>query len=239
MISIIEQSTQERKQEIIDIFNQIKPLLDNGHSYSSALRAVDPSLARSKLSKEVINYGETQGYSRNNYSRRTQYIAQSRRYRPNKNKYGLLNVSLTKKSSYLTGHIWQYKYYENGELVKTLSRSDLRELRRIVEEHNLEWKVVDLEKAKNAYELNKIFLENARPSRNKNFSGVYRVHKANCPRCQQGFTWAYCNSSNGKTVYISSVDLNALKKKVLEASEEWIIVDEEKAKANGLMINGE
>lgn len=232
-LTVIEQSSQEREQEIIDLFNKIKPLLDKGHSYSSALKAIDPSLVRSRAIKKVKEYGETQGYPKSNYSRRTQYLIPKSR----KNKYGLHNVILIKNPMYLSEYIWRYNYYENNKL-KTISRPDLRELRQIVEEKNLEWKVTDLVKARDAYELNRIIQENTRLSKNENSSGIYRVFKGHCPRCNQGFTWRYVNSSDEGNVYLSSVDLNVLKKKVLEAGEDWIVRDEDKAKANGLKIEG-
>ena len=230
MITVIEQSTQEREQEIIDIFNQIKPLLDEGHSYASALNTIDPSLSRSRLCKKIKDYGKSQGYPQNNFSRRTQYLKSSR-----KNKYGLHKVTLSRKPAYLSGYAWLYFYFKNGVL-KTISHSDLKELRKKVEEKDLEWKVTDLEKAKNAYELNQIIQENARPRKRKRISGIYRVSKMPCPRCLQGFTWQYMKRSGGNTINFSSVDLNILKEKVLEAGEDWIIVDEEKAKANGLIM---
>lgn len=237
MITVIEQSTSEREQEIIDLFNEIKPLLDEGHSYASALNTIDPSLARSRACKKIKDYGETQGYSKDSFSRRTQYLNRNRNP-GNKNKYGLHKVTLTRKPAYLCGYAWLYTFFED-EILKTISSSDLKELRRKVEEKGLEWKVTDLEKAHNAYELNKIIQENARVNKKSNKSGVYRVSKGHCPRCSQGFTWIYTNRSKGNKIWFSSVDLNILKEIVLESGEDWIIVDEEKAKANGLIIEGE
>ena len=235
MINVIEQSTQEREQEIIDIFNQIKPLLDEGHSYASALNTIDPSLARSRACKKIKDYGETQGYSKNSFLKnRTQYLNRNRNP-GNKNKYGLHKVTLTRKRDYLCGYAWLYTFFED-EILKTISHSDLKELRKKVEEKGLEWKVTDLEKAKNAYELNQIIQENTRPRKRKRISGIYRVSKMPCPKCLQGFTWQYMKRSGGNTIYFSSVDLNILKEKVLDAGEDWIIVDEEKAKANGLIM---
>ena len=36
MIKVIEQSTDERNEETKQLFEQIKPLLDKGHTYMSA-----------------------------------------------------------------------------------------------------------------------------------------------------------------------------------------------------------
>ena len=218
--------------EIVELFNQIKPLLEQGHSYASAINMIDPNIMRTGQSKKIKEYGETQGYPISNYSRRTQYLNRTiRKGRPNK--YGLYRVRLLKKPEYLTGYIWAYQYHEDGHL-KTITRSNLIELRKTVEAKNLEWRVTDLEKAGEAYELNRRLQENARHNKNQNTSGIYRVTKSSGNRCKQGFTWQYANRSKGKNIYLSSLTLNGLKEKVLAIGEEWIVLDEEKAKENGL-----
>ena len=224
-----------KEQEIIELFNQIKPLLDQGHSYKSAINMIDPNLIKNGQSKQIKEYGETQGYPSNNYNRRTQYLNRTP-CKGRKNKYGLYRVGLMKNPRYLTGYLWMYQYRKDGR-VKTLSRSDLTELRKVVEAENLEWKVTDLEKAKESYELNKYLLENARSSKNRNTSGIYRVTKSTSNRCKQGFTWCYVNKSKGKNIFLSALTLNGLKDKVLSIGEDWIVLDEEKAIANGLEMN--
>ena len=230
---MIQSTKQNSSRTIIELFNQIKPLLEQGHSYASAINMINPELTGTDTSKKIKEYGETQGYPISNYSRRTQYLNRTiRKGRPNK--YGLYRVSLVKNPRYLTGYIWAYQYKEDGRL-KTISRSDLTELRKVVEAQNLEWKVTDLEKAGKSYELNRHLQKNARSSKNQNTSGIYRVTKAACKKCRQGFIWQYSNKSKGKNIYLNSLTLNGLKEKVLAISEEWIVLDEETARENGLI----
>ena len=73
-ITVISQTTAEREAETIKLFNQIKPLLDNGYSYSRAVREVcnippRTNMASSSWYKSLIRYGETQGYLRKDYLR--------------------------------------------------------------------------------------------------------------------------------------------------------------------------
>ena len=72
-ITIIQQTTAERRQETIDLFNKIKPLLDNGWIYSAAIRKVKnlpPGFNRYQQAwyRDVVAYGETQGYKYEDYS---------------------------------------------------------------------------------------------------------------------------------------------------------------------------
>lgn len=75
MITVIETTTSERKQEIINLFNEIKPYLDNGYSYMNALITIgkiSPKVRNSAYNygwyKEVVKYGESQGYPYIKYS---------------------------------------------------------------------------------------------------------------------------------------------------------------------------
>ena len=122
------EDTNQTEEEIIELFNQIQPLLEQGHSYASAINMINPELTRTNISKKIKEYGETQGYPISNYSRRTQYLNRTPR-KGRKNKYGLYRVRLLKKPEYLTGYIWAYQYHENGRL-KSITRSDLTELRK-------------------------------------------------------------------------------------------------------------
>ena len=67
-------------------------------------------------------------------------------------------------------------------------------------------------------------------------TGYFRVNKRKDLTCTQGFIWVYHYiGEDGKTKYILRVNLKDLKEKVLSEGLEWEIVDEEKAKANGLI----
>lgn len=72
---IIERTTEDCHNETVDLFNQIKPLLDNGESYSSACKIV---LGKTSIGaqlawyKELIQYGESQGYHYTDHKRKKQ-----------------------------------------------------------------------------------------------------------------------------------------------------------------------
>ncbi len=232
MIRVIEQTDSMIEQEAISLFNQIKPLLDEGHSYCSALETIESGLTRNSIYKRVKEYGDTQGYSPKIYSVCAHHL--QRGHNHSKNKWGLLNVSIQTRHSGTTSHHWKYRYFEK-EAIKQITRNDLKELRRVVEDRGLEWKVIDLEKAKKAYEFNEIIQTKKRDSKIRNKTGVKRVSKRKCSECNQGYTWKYEDSTGAKRVYISSVDPQKLKQEVLEKGLEWIILDEEKAKENGFL----
>ena len=68
MITVIEQTTAERRAETRELFNSIRPYLDNGHSYRSALNQIGRIKNMSggyytqAWFRELIEYGGTQGY---------------------------------------------------------------------------------------------------------------------------------------------------------------------------------
>ena len=71
-IKVICQSTKERKQEIVDLFNKAKPYLDDGCSYRLALIKVlgkKPSYCFSHMSwyKEFMRYADAHGYPKSEY----------------------------------------------------------------------------------------------------------------------------------------------------------------------------
>ena len=70
---VICQSTKEREQETIDLFNKAKPYLDDGFSYRSALIKVlgkEPNSSFSHFSwyKEFVEYADAHGYSKLEYT---------------------------------------------------------------------------------------------------------------------------------------------------------------------------
>ena len=74
-IKVISQSTHERRMETVDLFNKIKPFLDEGFIYSSAVARVilgegvsNNNLSQYAWYKELVEYGESQGYSYVEYS---------------------------------------------------------------------------------------------------------------------------------------------------------------------------
>lgn len=66
-------------------------------------------------------------------------------------------------------------------------------------------------------------------SESSNSTGFFRVSKFPCEKCQNGFTWIYQWYEAGKKKSIYSVDLNELKKKVLNKGLDWIVINKEKA----------
>lgn len=69
---VISQSTKERKQETINLFNKAKPYLDDGFSYRSALQKVlgkKPTCSFSNTSwyKEFVEYADAHGYPKLEY----------------------------------------------------------------------------------------------------------------------------------------------------------------------------
>ena len=71
-IKVICQSTKEREQETIDLFNKAKPYLDDGCSYRSALQKVlgkKPNSSFNHFSwyKEFVEYADAHGYPKSEY----------------------------------------------------------------------------------------------------------------------------------------------------------------------------
>ena len=70
--NVISQSTKEREQEIIDLFNKTKPYLDDGCSYRLALQKVlgkKPSCSFGGASwyKEFVEYADAHSYPKSEY----------------------------------------------------------------------------------------------------------------------------------------------------------------------------
>ena len=76
MITVTAESTHERREKARRIFNDILPLLEKGYSYGQAFMEkgyikYSRSVKVHAWAKEVIEYGETQGYP---YHRPMKYI---------------------------------------------------------------------------------------------------------------------------------------------------------------------
>ena len=70
-------------------------------------------------------------------------------------------------------------------------------------------------------------------SHSRNTSGFFRVTKRNDKCCKQGFLWVYQYYEEKRKCQkaIRSVNLLKLKQKVLDNDLEWLIIDEDNAKA--------
>lgn len=71
-IKVICQSTKEREQETIDLFNKAKPYLDDGCSYRLAIMKVlgkkpTCSFSNRRWYKEFMEYADTHGYPKSEY----------------------------------------------------------------------------------------------------------------------------------------------------------------------------
>ena len=69
---VVCQSTKEREQEIIDLFNKAKPHLDGGCSYRLSLQKVlgkKPTCSFSNRGwyKEFVEYADAHGYPKSEY----------------------------------------------------------------------------------------------------------------------------------------------------------------------------
>lgn len=69
---VICQSTKEREQETIDLFNKAKPYLDDGFSYRSALQKFlgkkpSCSFGGARWYKEFVEYADAHGYPKSEY----------------------------------------------------------------------------------------------------------------------------------------------------------------------------
>lgn len=64
-IKVIEQNTAERREEVIRLYNECKPLLDQGYSLHRAvweIRGTKPSNTKNGWYRELIDYAMSQGY---------------------------------------------------------------------------------------------------------------------------------------------------------------------------------
>lgn len=69
-------------------------------------------------------------------------------------KYGILNVGRNTNGSVITGFVWTYRYFD-GERIRVITSYDLIKLRQKVESIGENWVVVDLDKARRTYEINR------------------------------------------------------------------------------------
>ena len=80
-IKVISQSTKEREQETIDLFNKAKPYLDDGFSYRAALIKVlgkepNSSFSSAKWYEDFMEYADAHGYPKSEYRyKRTRSVA--------------------------------------------------------------------------------------------------------------------------------------------------------------------
>ena len=68
-IRVIQQSTAERNKETRELFEKVKPLVDEGYSFRQGLIKLgyNVSNTRSGWYKALVDYARTQGYDHNMY----------------------------------------------------------------------------------------------------------------------------------------------------------------------------
>ena len=71
-IKVISQSTKEREQETIDLFNKAKPYLDEGFSYRLAIikaLGLNPNsrFNDARWYKDFVEYADAHGYPKKEY----------------------------------------------------------------------------------------------------------------------------------------------------------------------------
>lgn len=134
---------------------------------------------------------------------------------------GIFRVYKKGKNNNQDGFYWAYSYYDENNEKNTITRTDLNELEEEVKRLNLDWIILDKDKAKKTYEENDIIQKSLDPT------GIYNVRKNKTKDIKQDFIWVYLRK--GQTP-ISATTLDKLHKKVIDNNLEWKITDEEKAK---------
>ena len=215
-INVISQSSKERREEIKKLFEEMKPYLDDGKTYNQAVSIVKntkTTYSHTQWFKDLVEYGESQGYLKDNYD--------------NWYKYGLLNVTLMKNCYSLTGYYWVYTHRCIDGRRKTLSSNDLCVLKKRVEEKGYLWKVLNQYKVEKAIELNRKLQSNKRPSKSnkgrKSTSGVRYVTKLKNYKSKRNFYWGY--KTDG--VFMQSTTLKGLKDRVVGEGYDWNVIDDD------------
>lgn len=212
MIKVIETSSEDRQKELEEIFEKMRPLLDQGFGYIASYQFISgvnhTAFSRRSWWRDLVKYGEEQGYDRKKIGEM-------------KFKTGLLNVVLHKVPRSNSGYVWKYICNIDG-MCETFSHSDLRVLEEDIIALGLPWAVVDEYNAQNSYDFN--YTRNNPYLGRKPYSGVSYVYRQKQKRVKRGYVWIYRNPNHKSS--LSSSHLTELKKKVEERGWEWRIVDD-------------
>lgn len=145
------------------------------------------------------------------------------------NKWGILDVCLTKCDNVTTGYQWKYSYFD-GVKIKVLSSYDLTKLRQKVANRGLPWTITDNRLAIDSYKLNNNLLEKhdsltMYKDRENSTSGVRYVYKTPDKGSRRGFYWIYVNNhKEGQKSYTSN-SLLRLKERIEAEGLKWIVVN--------------
>lgn len=146
------------------------------------------------------------------------------------NKWGILDVCLTKCNKVVTGYQWKYSYFD-GAKIRVLSSYDLTRLRQKVMNRGLEWIITDNKLAIDSYKLNHELLEK-REDMTKNHknstSGVKYVYRTPDKGSRRGFYWIYVNNhKEGQQKSYTSNSLLRLKERVEKEGLAWTVINTE------------
>lgn len=150
------------------------------------------------------------------------------------NTTGYLNVLKVNLETSFQGFTWVYKYSDKNGDIHKISRVNLNELETIILEKGWPWEIIDEKKALNSQIENEVYLSDFKKTTNTGFLGVSKIsHK----RVKQGFIYQYNTpyNPNGVNSSFGSVSFEKLRRKVLARGLPWGLIDEDKAKASGLV----
>lgn len=214
MITVKETSSEERENEMKELFEKMRPFLEQGLSYIATYQLITgiehTAFASRRWWKDLLEYGKRQGFDK-------KYQGGVCRGRT-----GLLNVVLSRNCNTSSGILWQYFYYDNLGSLRNISNTNLKQLRKVVEEKGMPWKVINTKMASKSYKLNEQ-IQKKYPKCGK--SGVLYVTYQKDKRKDRGYSWAYRHP--GKK-YCYANTLKELKDRVDEKGWEWIIISYER-----------
>lgn len=147
----------------------------------------------------------------------------------NTNKWGILNVCLSKCDNVISGHQWKYTYFD-GFKTRVISSYDLTKLRMKVLHKGLSWVITDKKYAIDAYKLNNQLVDKhnnlkKNTKRVNSSSGVKYVYRRPDKGSRNGFYWVYVNKhSIGQKSY-SSNSLTRLQERVERDGLPWEVVN--------------
>lgn len=147
------------------------------------------------------------------------------------NKWGIMDVCLTKCNKVVSGYQWKYSYFD-GVKIRVLSSYDLNKLKQKVVNRGLEWIITDKRLAIDSYKLNHQLLEKRDDitrykDRENSTSGVRYVYRTPDKGSRRGFYWIYVNNHrNGQKSYTSN-SLLKLKERIENEGLKWTIINPE------------
>lgn len=146
-----------------------------------------------------------------------------------RNTSGFYRVRVQKSKTSTSGFNCKYSYHING-VRKSICAKTIDDLEIKVKSKGLDWIILDNKKAEKTKKQCNSIVRHKKQKRIKktNKTGIYRV-------CFDRTTFKYIYYEHKQPKTISRVDINKLKEAVISKGLEWLVLDENKAKANGLV----